>query len=435
MNLVRVRQITFSVAAWASVAAAQTAPVAITLQDAITRARQHGGQVQSANFAVQLAREDSLQARTLRLPTVNALNQGLYTEGNGTPSGVFIANNGVHQYTEQAQVHEDVLAIFRGGEFRRALANEAAARARVDIAARGLNTTVIQNYYGVVSAGRHFANAQLSLREAEQFVDVTDKQEKGGEAAHSDVIKARLLLQQRQRDLQDAQVAIEKAKIALGVLLFPSFNTDFTVTDDAGEAVLLPPTEETRAKAAATSPDLRAARYLLDAAGHDVSVARYGYLPALSVDLNYGIDANRFAFKGGPDEPGRQNLGYSLQLTLNVPVWNWGVTQSRVRQAEFRRAQAQLDLALAGRNLQANVASAVAEARAALQQLESLRSTVDLATESLRLTLLRYQAGEALTLEVVDAQTTLAQARNAYGDGLVRYRTASATLQTLMGTL
>jgi outer membrane protein TolC len=56
-----------------------------------------------------------------------------------------------------------------------------------------------------------------------------------------------------------------------------------------------------------------------------------------------------------------------------------------------------------------------------------------LATESLRLTNLRYEAGESTVLEVVDAQSTLAQARNAYDDGLSRYRIAVATIQTLTG--
>ena len=68
-------------------------------------------------------------------------------------------------------------------------------------------------------------------------------------------------------------------------------------------------------------------------------------------------------------------------------------------------------------------------------QLDSLRSSLDLSAESLRLTLLRYQAGEATALEVVDAQSTLAQARNAYDDGLGRYRVAVAALQTISGRL
>jgi outer membrane protein TolC len=419
----------------AVLAPAQSPPLTITLQDALSRARQHAGQLQGAGLAVRQAQEDTRQARAGRLPTLNLLNQGLYTQGNGTPEGVFIQNNGVHVYTEQAQVHEDLLSVFRRGEVRRALANEAAARARVDVAARGLNSVVIQNYYAVLGAGRRFTNAQLSLREAEQFVDITEKQERGGEAAHADVVKARLLLQQRQRDLQDAQISIEKAKIGLGVLMFPSFSTSFDLSDDASETTALPPVEDTRAKATASSPEVRFATSVVEAAGHDVSVARYGYLPALSVDLNYGIDANKFAVRGGLEDPRRRNLGYSLQVTLDVPLWNWGITQSRVRQAELRRAQAQLELTLAGRELQANVAAVIAESRAALQQLESLRSSVDLAAESLRLTLLRYQAGEAVTLEVVDAQNTAAQARNAFGDGQIRYKTAVALLQTLTGTL
>jgi outer membrane protein TolC len=49
------------------------------------------------------------------------------------------------------------------------------------------------------------------------------------------------------------------------------------------------------------------------------------------------------------------------------------------------------------------------------------------------LTVLRYQAGEVTVLEVADAQTTLVTARNAYDDGIVRYRLALANLQTLTG--
>ena len=49
------------------------------------------------------------------------------------------------------------------------------------------------------------------------------------------------------------------------------------------------------------------------------------------------------------------------------------------------------------------------------------------------LTVLRYEAGEVSVLEVVDAQTTALAARNAYADGLARYRVALGALQTLTG--
>jgi outer membrane protein TolC len=256
------------------------------------------------------------------------------------------------------------------------------------------------------------------------------------------VIKATIDLRQRQRDLADQEAAIQKAKIALGVFLFPNFTAEYEVVDDLQQVPMLQPLVEARAQAVSSSPDLLAARAGIQEATSEITVARYGYLPSLAIDFFYGIDANQFAIRTHyPDESGpnglpyRQNLGYAAQVTLNIPVWNWGITRSKIKQAELRRDQAKLDLTLADRTLQGNLAAAYTEALAAQAQLASLRESVDLATESLRLTLLRYQAGEATALEVVDAQTTLNQARNAYDDGLTRYRIAIAALQTLTGTL
>jgi outer membrane protein TolC len=423
----------------AGTAFAQNSLPAISLENALERARQYGGQVQSANLAALQAREDSVQVRANRLPSVSAFNQFIYTEGNGTPSGVFVANDGVHVYNEQAVVHEEVLAFFRKGEVRRALAAEAVAHARVEVAARGLNATVIQNYFAIISAQRKFANAQTALQEAQRFYEISQQLEKGGEAAHSDVIKAEIDLRQRQRDLADQDAGIQKSKIALGVFIFPNFTAEFNVTDDLQQIPMLPPLPETQTQAVTTSPDLLVARAGVLEANNEITVAKYAYLPSLGIDFFYGIDSNQFAvnthYPPGDPRDTRRNLGYVAQVTLNVPVWNWGATRSKVKQAELKRDQAQLDLSLADRTLQGNIAAAYAEARAAQAQLDSLRGSVDLSAESLRLTLLRYQAGEAVALEVVDAQTTLNQARNAYDDGLARYRIAIATLQTLTGVL
>jgi outer membrane protein TolC len=131
----------------------------------------------------------------------------------------------------------------------------------------------------------------------------------------------------------------------------------------------------------------------------------------------------------------RRNLGYSAAATLTVPIWNWGAIHSKVKQASLRQQQATFELQTARKQLSADLASGYTDAQTAFSQIDSLRSSEDLSAESLRLTLLRYQAGEATALEVADAQTTANAARNAYDDGLARYRVALAVLQTLMGTL
>jgi outer membrane protein TolC len=233
-------------------------------------------------------------------------------------------------------------------------------------------------------------------------------------------------------DLNEAQTVLAKAKIALGVLIFPDFTAEYSVKDDLDQADPVPPLPEIRTQAVATNPDVKAASAAVDEAGYEVNVAHYGYLPTVSLDFFYGLNANQFAVHN-PD--GQLLLGNSAQITVNVPVWNWGATKSKVKQAELRQDQAKLDLSLTQRQLQAALASAHAEAEGALGQVGFLRQVQDYAADALKLVLLRYQAGEATAFEVTDAQSTVKQARDAYDDGLARYRVALANLRTLMGTL
>jgi outer membrane protein TolC len=408
----------------------------LTLEAALAQARANSQSLRAALIGSQLASEDRAQAKAAIFPSVTGSGQFIYTEPNGTPSGVFVANNGPREYITWGQVHGDLFAPGKWADYRRAHAAEAVARAKADVAARGLVVTVVQAYYGLAAAQRKAANAQQGLREAQQFLDISQRQEKGGEVAHSDVVKAQIQFAQRQRDAQDADLTLEKSRLGLAVLLFPDFREDFTVVDDLQETPPLPPLDEVKARGTQASPDLRAAEASVQAESFGVSVARSGLLPSVTFDYWYGLDANEFALNS-IDMFGlrHHNLGSAAQAQMTIPLWNWGATQSKLRQAELRVQQAKADLSLAQRQLLANVNAFYHEAQTARDQVASLRDSLSLATESLRLTLLRYQAGEVTVLEVVDAQTTLITARNAYDDGLVRYRVALAALQTLTGTL
>lgn len=412
-------------------AASTQAPLTLTLQDALTRARANSIPLQSALTDQGIAHEDKVQARAALLPSVNFNNSFIYTEPNGTASGVFVANNSVHEYLSQGNVHQ-VVGYAPYADFRRSQALEAVARAKAEIARRGLVVTVVQSYYGLIASQRKYANAQQAATEAQNFLALSQKLENGGEVAHSDVIKAQLQFNDRQRDLREAQLAMDKSRLDLAVLLFPDFNLNFTVVDDTQLAPPLMSFDDFMKAAQNKSPDLRASTANFQASKFELTSARSDLFPTLTIDYFYGIDAPHFA-KREPD--GTNNLGYAVAATLNIPVWNWGATHSKIVQADLKRKQAQRELTLAQRKLQADMRELYAEAEAAQAELETLKNSADLAAESLRLTNLRYQGGEATVLEVVDAQNTLTQARNAFNDGEVRARTALANLQTLTGTM
>lgn len=432
-----------SVFSFAQVAAAdqnQSAPLTITLQDALQRARQNDPQYRSVITDLGVAREDRVQARAGLLPNVSYNNSFIYTQGTGPlplscqtstagcPTARFIANNGVHEYISQANAHE-ALSLTNVADYRRSSALLAKARAEADVATRGLVVSVTQAYYGLVVAQRKYANTQRAAAEAARFLDISQKLEAGGEVAHADVLKAHIQSQQQQRDLQEAQITMERSRLDLAVLLFPDFNQNFTAVDDLQTPEPLPAFAEAEATGKKNNPDLRAALAAYQASSHEVTAAWGGLLPSLSVDYFYGIDSNQFAIRTN----GVRNLGYATVATLQIPIFSWGSDRSKLKQAELRRDQAHVGLNFAQKQLLSHLRQFYSEAETARSEMESLASSAEMAAESMRLTTMRYQAGESTVLEVVDAQNTLTQARNAYDDGQSRYKVAVANLQTLTG--
>jgi outer membrane protein len=414
--------------------------ITITLQDALERARKNSAQFLAAVTDARNAHEDRVQARAALLPTVSDSTQYLNTQGNGVfSSGRFVTNDGVHVYRQWAVLHQDLSpgAFMRTG-YRRASAAEALARAKAVVARRGLDVTVTRDYEALVVSQRKYATAQASLDQARHFLEITQAGERVGQTAHSDEVKAELQFEQQKQSLEEAKLALENDRLTLAVLLSPTLNENFTVVDDLDAPRALPPFTDVQAMAEKQNPDLHAAVEQLRAAKLDVAAARNALLPSLTLDVDYGIEANAFALRSlvaaDPRLGPQPNLGYFATAVLNVPVWDWGALRSKLHQAEYRQQQAQVDLSQTQREAVSNLYSFYNEALVARGAVESLRHTADLAAESQRLTNLRYQAGESTALEVVDAQNTLTQARNAYDDAEARYRLALANLQTLTGS-
>ena len=414
-------------------------PPVITLQDALDRAKQVDAQYQSTIADAAVAREDRLQAKAARLPSVHQLTQYLGTQGNGVlPSGRFVTNDGVHVYRSWGIVHQDLTPeLVYNSTYRRAQAAEALAAARVEIAQRGLAVTVTRNYYALVTAQRKYATAQQSLAQAQRFLDITQQQEQAGQVAHSDVVKAQIQYEQQRQNFQEAMLGMENSRLNLAVLLFPDLSENFTVVDDLESSPALPPFPDIQAMGGRQNPDLRAAQEALRAATQDIRIARNALLPSISVDGNWGIEANAFAWRSRvaafPEKGPLPNPGYFVDARFNLPIFDWGATRSKVRQAQFREQQARVQLTQTQRQVMTNLYLYYNEAVAARAAVDVLRRTADLAAESLRLINLRYQAGESTALEVVDAQNTLVQARNAFDDAQTRYRVALSALQTVTG--
>jgi outer membrane protein TolC len=420
-------------------AATQAAPATLTLKDALDMAQKNEPQFLASLSDARIAHEDTRQARVAKYPGFGLKSEFTNTQGNGiTPTSRFVTADGVHVYREWATMHQDLSpGTLSGTGYSRATAAEAVAQAKVEIARRGLAVTVTKAYYSLLVAQRKYATAQQALAEAQRTATISQNLERGGEVAHSDVVKAQLQQNAQMQVLREGQLAMASARLDLAVLLFRDFDQSFQIVDDLNLAPALPPLPDVQAMAARANPDLRVAMNTLRGAEADVKIARQAFLPTLTLDVVYGIEANAIllnsTYVGDRGAGPVRTPGYSLDATLTFPVWDWGARKSKLQQAELKRAQTSIELSATQRQTIKNLEAAYQEAQTARDQLDLLRQSTDLASENLRLNNLRYQAGEATVLEVVDAQNSLIQARNSFDDGEVRYRMAIAGVQALTG--
>src|SRR5215470_11742019 len=125
-------------------------------------------------------------------------------------------------------------------EARLAGAMTHASRARQEIGTRRAIVTDAQSYYSVAAAKKKLEAAQKAADEGERFLKLTQDLEHGGEVAHSDVIKGELQVNERRRQLQEAQLALLNARLNLAVLIFPRFEDNFEVSEDLHAPATLP---------------------------------------------------------------------------------------------------------------------------------------------------------------------------------------------------
>ena len=415
-------------------------PVVITLADAIEQAGKVNADFQGAVTDAKLASEDRVQARNAILPTASYTSQALLTQGNGgrTTIGRFVTNDGVHVYRSWGVVHEDLSpGNYLGTTYREAAAAAAMASAKAEIAKRGLTVTVTKLYYGLAVAQRKYATAQTAAEAARHFYQITQDEEAVGQVAHSDVLQAEIQYRQQEQLFEDAKLQMESSRLDLAVLLFPTLSENFSIVDDMDSAPALPSFTEARRMAGDKNPDLRVAMEELRHANLGVVAARGAFLPSFFADADYGIEANAYALHSPNIEEPRAgvlpNLGYFITVGVNVRVWDWGTLRSKLHQEEFKREQAKAELSQTQREMLNVLYSSYNEAAVARSAVEETRQTADLAADSLHLTDLRYKAGTSTALDVVVAENTLTQTRNAYNDAQVRYRVAVATLQAVTG--
>ena len=131
-----------------------------------------------------------------------------------------------------------------------------------------------------------------------------------------------------------------------------------------------------------------------------------------------------FGFKSQP---------LAAQLSVSLPIFNGWQRERQVEEARVQRDNARLAVRGQELKLRTDLGSALLNLQTAYSTAQLQAQVVDKATEELRLARERFRFGVASSVEVTDAQTSLAQAEQARIDAIYNYHKSLAALEALVG--
>ena len=300
-------------------------------------------------------------------------------------------------------------------------ANEGAMRDARDLVVLAVGGVYLQ----VIAAQARVHSAQAQIDTAQALFKQTQDRRSVGLSPQIDVNRSQVQLQTERQRLMSLQNDLAKQKINLARIVGLPPVDNYEVTDDIPYSP--PPDltlEQGLKQAFENRADLRSAEAQVRAADRARSAARSARLPSLAFSADYGaIGIN----------PGDSHGTFTVVGTLRIPIWEGGRTEGEIQEADAALGQRRAELDDLKGRIEADIRDAFLDLQTAANQMEVSRNNQNVARETLALTRQRFEAGITDTVEVTQAQESVAAADLDYITSLFADNLAKVTLARAMG--
>ncbi|HAS53739.1 MAG TPA: TolC family protein, partial [Nitrospiraceae bacterium] len=281
-------------------------------------------------------------------------------------------------------------------------------------------------YYNVLQARRSVEVLVESVKSFEQHLEQARAFFETGVRSKFDVTKAevdlsnaRLILIRGENLLRVRQAVLNNA---MGVA--DATETEYDIEDTLSIEKLTITLDDAVRKAYENRPDLLAVRAREEAAGESVTLARKGFLPALTGSATYTREAEQLPV---------DQTGWSVGLTLTFPLFSGFLTSYEVREAKENVNIARANEEGLRQAILLDVKSVFLSLREADERVAVAELTVRQAEENYEIARGRYEAGVSDIIEETDSLVGLRNAKLGLISALADYKIADAALKRAMG--
>jgi outer membrane protein TolC len=413
--------------------AQDTAPVKLTLKDAVNLALKQNPQVILANLGVSQSEQDRNLARSALLPqvdaraseTVNRLNLaatiGFRFPGFAEHVGPFYVAQGGVGFA--APVFD--LTLWR--RYRSSRMGVDSVRAQEMSVREESVLLVVSQYLGSQRAAADVQAAQSRVDLAQALYDQAADLQKNGVGTGIDTLRANVQLQNEKQRLIVASTLLETSLYGLARLLNIEPNRKIELADqvsffDTPEVS----TDQTLDHAYGSRPELREVLTREQRAELDLKTADAARLPKLSLS---GLWSEQGL------TPASAIPVYIYQGSIDVPLFTGGQIQAERAKADLAIRQLRQQEQELRNRIALEVKTALAQLQSARTEVTVANLGVDLAKQEVEQARDRFQAGVANNIEVITAQDELARASDNQIAALYRYNQSRADLAHSVGQM
>jgi outer membrane protein len=389
------------------------------LLDAYRQARANDPVLAQADATRLAVHEGVPQARALLLPQVNG-TLGLTQTSNSSSQLENADSSGhVRQRSMSVELDQTILNLADIANLQAAHSTSDAQQQTYEAAAQDLFVRVATAYFTILNDEEQVKYAKANEEAYRVTYDQAEQQYKVGIAAITNVYQAKSYYEAAKATTISTENTLENDRQALTVITGqPVGELKILRTDLPLDAPVPADPQAWVDSATKNNPTLLSAQLSVDAAEHSVNAARAGHLPTITASLSRGKSTTWLengSFAGGNGAAiGNGRWGNTIGVTLSVPIFAGGATQSKVRQSIYQRDEAQDSLELTRRQTVQNTINYYNSVIAGISEVKSGKAAVESAQEALDATKAGFQVGTQIMLDVLTAIQTLTQNQSTY---------------------
>ncbi len=410
----------------------------LPLMDCLNLALQQNATILKAKNDLEASYGIVVQTRAVALPRVQAT--GNYTDTDPEAIDKFpILPSGFTQPHENWNAGIKIIqSIYEGGKM---LAAVRAAKVTKEQVLAQYQTTIADTllatrvaYYDVLLAAQQITVHEASVNLLQNELEDQQRRYDAGTVPHFNVLRAEVAVANERPNLIRARNDNRIAKNNLANLL------GYNLPRDVWEDVPLQLTDTLEAapyqvnlpnavqQALANRTELVALRKTVELQRLNVVNAEAGYKPTVQVFAGYNWFNSQFT-----DDLNHDLHGWNAGAQMSWDIFDGMLTHGRVIQAKALYEKAKTDVIDQARQIELQVRTAYSSFIEAREVLESQQKVQEEAEEALREAEARAAAGTGTQLDVLDAQTSLTQARTTQVQALHDYAAACARLERAIG--